>query len=262
MFERIEAVRFDRKMSVGRTKPLLLVGELDEAEVEVVGKFSRGCSVEGLVREAVSAMFGSDLGLPVPAPYLIQLTDTFIDTIPDTDVATMLRQSDRFGFGSQRLPPSFGGWVNPGGNMPAPQEQEALEILAFDCWSTNADRRIANPNLLTDGNRFAIFDHELALMTDLNLFWKAPWIVNALEDAQPPNEHIFFAHLRGRKNYATNALQARLGALSDDRIAAYFTALPASWCSDATAIASMRSFIMSLRDNLVLADGELKRALS
>ena len=151
MFESVEAIRFDRKMGNGRTKPMLLVCDGPSGEIEVVAKFSEGCSVGGLIREAITAMFAVDLGLPVPPPYLVALSDDFIESIPDATVAEFLRKGDRFGFGSQRLPDGYAAWIEPAGKMTNTLEQEAVDILALDCWLTNGDRRVDNHNLLTNG---------------------------------------------------------------------------------------------------------------
>jgi hypothetical protein len=262
MFECVEAIRFDRKMGIGRTKPLLLVCDGPDGEIEVIAKFSEGCSVGGLIREAMTAMFALDLGLPVPLPYLVQLSADFIDSIPDSTVADFLRKGDRFGYGSRRLPDGYAAWIEPAGRMSAELEQEALNILAFDCWLTNGDRHTKNHNLLTNGKGFAIFDHELALMTNLNLFWKEPWQVKALDGARPPEEHVFFNHLRGRAAYPIDEVCARLAALRDQRVNDYASALPPSWAAEVQTVATARTFIMSLRDNLTAAGTELKRALS
>lgn len=262
MFELVEATRFDRKMGVGRTKPLLLVCDGPNGEIEVVAKFSAGCSIGGLVREAMTAMLALDLGLPVPAPFLVQLSPEFIDSIPDAVVADFLRKGDLLGFGSQRLPDGYAAWIPPAARMSADLEQEALDIFALDCWLTNGDRRVSNPNLLTNGKRFAIFDHELALMTTLNLFWKEPWVVNALDGARPPKEHLFFDHLRGRAAYSFDLLRSRFQAISDQRIAAYVNALPPSWVADAQTALKAKAYIIDLRSNLSPAGTELTRALS
>jgi hypothetical protein len=262
MFECVEATRFDRMMSNGRTRPMLLVCDGQEGEVELVAKFSEGCSVGGLIREAMTAMLALDLGLPVPPPYLVELSEDFIDTIPDSTVAALLRKGDRFGYGSRRLPDGYAAWIEPAARMSAELEQEALDIFALDCWLTNGDRHVKNHNLLTNGKGFAIFDHELALMTDLNLFWKEPWQVKALDGSRPPQEHVFFGHLRGRAAYPIDGVSARFAALTDERISEYAGALPPSWAAEAQTVATARTFIMSLRDNLAPAGTELKRALS
>lgn len=262
MFESVDAIRFDRKMGNGRTTPMLLVCDGPDGEVEVVAKFSQGCSVGGLVREAITAMFAIDLGLPVPQPYLVRLTDDFIESIPDSTVVEFLRKGDSFGYGSRRLPDGYAAWIEPAGKMSDDLEQEALNILALDCWLTNGDRHVNNHNLLTNGKGFAIFDHELALMTDSNLFWKEPWQVNALHGARPPQEHVFFNHLRGREAYPIDQMCARLAALTNERFMEYVGTLPPSWAAEIKIVAKAGTFIMSLRDNLIPAGTELKRALS
>ncbi len=269
MFEQIEAIRFDRAMSVGRTRPMLLSceygdedGEQGVNEVEVIAKFSAGCSIGGLIREAMTAMLALDLGLPCPPPYLVKISDDFISSISDSSIAEHLRASDRFGFGSTRLPNGYGTWVPPLARMSDSLEQEARGILALDCWLTNPDRRISNHNLLTDGRHFAIFDHELALMGHMTLFWKTPWTPEALESAKPPIEHIFYEHLKGRSSLLIDDLCDKLAALTDGRINAYGEALPASWATEKAIVQEAKSFIMNLRDNLNPALTELRRVMS
>lgn len=262
MFELVEAIRFDRKMSIGRTMPLLLVCDGPGGEVEVVAKFSEGCSIGGLIREAMTAMLAFDLGLPVPAPYLVQLSQDFIDSIPDLAVADFLRKGDSFGFGSRRLPDGYAAWIPPAAKMSAALEQQALDVFALDCWLTNGDRRVSNPNLLTNGKDFAIFDHELALMTTLNLFWKEPWLVNSLNSARPPHDHLFFDHLRGKVAYPLAVLQTRFLAITDARVSAYANALPPSWTAEVEAISKARTYIIDLRNNLAPAGTELTRVLA
>lgn len=261
MFEQVEAVRFDRKMANGRTSPLLLECEQDDGStVEVVAKFSKLCSVGGLVREAMVAMLATDLGLPVPAPFLVQISAEFIDSIPDAAVANLLRESDAFGFGSRRLPDGYGQWTEPGGRMSDEMEQEATDIMALDCWLTNSDRRATNPNLLTNGRQFAIFDHELALIPSL-FGWAEPWKDNALAGAKPPGDHVFFEHLRGRSSYLTDEVRESLAELKDARITEYVAALPPSWVAFENVASDARTYIKALRDNAQGADKELKRAL-
>jgi hypothetical protein len=262
MFESVDAVRFDRKMGIGRTRPLLLACDGPHGEFQVVAKFSAGCSRGGLIREALTAMLALDLGLPVPAPFLVHLSPQFIESIPDAGVADFLRKGDHFGFGSTLLPAGFGAWVPPAGRMTDLLESQALHILALDCWLTNGDRIATNHNLLTNGKEFAIFDHELALMTTLNLFWKEPWQVDSLQDARPPVDHVFFGHLRRRAAYSTEDICSRLQSLTDARIAEYVNALPASWASEVETIHRAQTFIRALRNNAASAATELKRVLT
>jgi len=263
MFDTVEATRFDRLMSVGRTKPMLLACERQDGnEVEVIAKFSTGCSIGGLIREAMTAMLARDIGLPVPEPFLVSISNEFIDSVQDVPTATNLRNGSRFGFGSCKLPNGFAPWIVPAGHMTSNLDTEALDILAFDCWTTNPDRRTSNHNLLTDGNGFAIIDHELALMTSLNLFWKEPWIPDALLGTQPPVDHVFYSHIRGRASYNLTRMNQSLALLTDGRIHEYAEAIPPEWSAhDDTAIRA-EAYIIQLRDNATQAIHELTRALT
>ena len=76
MLDMVIAVRFDRRMGTGKTKPMLLACTApDGSDVEVVAKVSAGCErgVGGLVAEAIAAMLAADLDLPVPEPFLVRL---------------------------------------------------------------------------------------------------------------------------------------------------------------------------------------------
>ena len=149
MFEQVEAVRFDRFMSNGKTQPMLLACERhDEAEVEVVAKFSLKCSIGGLIREAMAAMFAKDILLPVPEPFLVKISAEFVASIQNAPAVKIFKESSEFGFGSCRLPNGFAPWIAPDGRMETQLDKEALEIMALDSWLTNPDRRVSNPNLL------------------------------------------------------------------------------------------------------------------
>lgn len=71
----VVAVRYDRALSSGRNKPLLLAGNLEGESVELVAKFEHRCErrVNALIAEALAAMFAADLDLPVPDPFVVRL---------------------------------------------------------------------------------------------------------------------------------------------------------------------------------------------
>ena len=61
------AVRFDRRLGSGRTKPCIIFAETEEhEEVELVVKLAAGCEFRGLVCEAFASLLADDLDLPVP----------------------------------------------------------------------------------------------------------------------------------------------------------------------------------------------------
>src|SRR5277367_1859153 len=104
MLSTVSATGFLRVLETGRNAPLLLECEnSDGGVVEVVTKLSRAeCGLGGLIREAVSAAFAADLNLPVPEPFLVELSDEFIGAFPEGHRHTRdrVRSSNVFGFGS------------------------------------------------------------------------------------------------------------------------------------------------------------------
>ena len=193
MLEIVEAIRFDRAMTKGRTLPLLMAAEHgDGREIELVGKFSNGQNIgaNGLAREAIGAMLATDLGLPVPQPLLVHLSDVFIETVVDPQAAELLRLSLRVGFGSSKLPDGYSLWPHSN-SLPKRMLAQAAEIFAFDALIQNADRRPDNPNMLVRGEQFAIYDHELAFIREGVLFWKPPWQVGGLDNVAQTDRHVF-----------------------------------------------------------------------
>ena len=262
MFDTVEVVRFDRMMTTGKTKPMLLACERsDGTEVEVVAKFFKHCGVGGLIREAVGSMFALDLGLFTPEPFLVSASEDFVNSIENPAALEALENAGGFGFGSRRLPNSFAQWIRDM-TMPSAVESEALSVVAFDCLITNGDRMAERPNLLTNGNRIAVIDHELGFMTTLNLFWKAPWTDDALIGSHPPLKHVFHAHFAKRFAYDLKSFEERLLAVEDARIDSYYLSLPSAWTSSTDAADIAIQLIRDLRDNALSAIAQTKKALA
>lgn len=173
MFDTIVATRLHRRMTRGRTGPFLLECETPAGDaIEVVAKFTGPqLAVTGLVREALCAMLAADLGLPVPACLCVRVEPDFLAGLAQShpDEAAFLAAAVPQGFGSTKLPPGFNAWM-PGRSIPLAMRAAAAEIYAFDLLIQNPDRRPHNPNLQHKGEQWAIFDHELALVTEGVLF--------------------------------------------------------------------------------------------
>lgn len=265
MLNEVTASRFIKRMTNGRTGPILLEAErADGGLVEVVAKFSAGANIgaSGLVREALCAMLAVDLGLPVPEPMLVRLEPDFMDALADSEVQVhqVLAASLSLGFGSSKLPAGFSAWMR---DRPVPDAMKpaAAEIFAFDLLIQNADRRPANPNLQARAGQFAIFDHELALVTEGVLFWQPPWVVGSLTSAGSVECHVLKAGLKGYAG-GLDRLAAVWKGLTDDRFDQYRTALPIEWNAAAGVADSGIAFMRQLRDNVEPAFEEVLRVLS
>jgi hypothetical protein len=267
MLDTLIATRFDRPMKRGRTGPFLLEGENSAGNtVEVIAKFtSTQLAVEGLVREAFGAMLASDLGLPVPACYCVTISPDFVAAVSSTDRkhGAMLAGAVPIGFGSAKLPAGFSNWM-PELRVPKAMQQAAAEIYAFDLLIQNPDRRSDNPNLQAKGEDFAIFDHELAFVTEGIVFWEPPWTPGAFNAGGLPGRHVLFPSLRGSRPDLTR-LAAAWEAINDARLTDYRAALPPEWTASAQTAHTADTvidFLSDLRHHIGPAMREILRTLS
>ncbi len=267
MLDPLTATRFDRQMTKGRTAPFLLEGENSVGDaVEVVAKFtSAQLTVEGLVREAFGALLAADLGLPVPPCYCVTVAPDFVAAVSSTHRAegAALAAAIPIGFGSAKLPPGFTVWM-PERRLRKVMRQTAAEIYAFDLLIQNPDRRPANPNLQTKGGNFAIFDHEMALVTEGILFWRPPWEAGALGAMGAPSKHVLYPALNRTQPDLARLIGA-WEAIDDARLHAYRAALPAQWTPTAqvahTADIAI-DFLRELRHHIGPAMREIMRTLA
>lgn len=262
MLDAVTAVRFDGRVQSGRTKPCRLACQTAAGdEVEVVAKLSAGCErgVAALVSEAVAAVLASDLGLPVPEPYLVTVDADFAAGIPDAEIVALARRSNSVWYGSKRLPSGYTTWP-VGRQIPKDALATAAEVFAFDALIANFDRRPENPNCLFLGSSLAIFDHELAFLTEGVIGWRPPWETGALESFRRARSHLFVDQLRG-KTLNFDRLSGAWLAVSDERLLAYRRALPAEWAeADETAAKAARQ-VTEVRNNLARAMQEIERVL-
>lgn len=262
MLRTVVASRFIRKMGTGRNLPSLLSCD----DCEIVAKFSGAeCGQNGLAREALAAMLAADLGLPVPEPVLVELIEGFVESLPveEGQLKALIGRSVVPGFGSVRLPSGFSVWA-PGRRVEDNLVVQATEIFAFDALVLNSDRRAENPNCQSDGSSFAIFDHEMALMsigigTVLN---PAPWQPGGLSSlTHGLGEHVLYRSLH-RRSGDLGRLERAWGAISVERFEEYASAIPRSWVDARENVAEAIHYLRELLDRLSDAFLEVRRALA
>ena len=272
MLRVVTAQQFIKRMGTGKTKPCLIgcaalsanVEEESEeggpAEVELVVKFSEGCEAkkQGLVAEALAAVLAADLDLPVPQPFLVQVEPDFVTSIPDAEIKALAGRSAPWAFGSEKLPPQYSTIMT---GIPLPQAllPTAAEIIAFDAMIANPDRRVKNPNCLSNSRSLAIYDHELAFQTEGILFWKPPW--EEVTFAPGDQRHVFLDMVKGEK-IDFSRLQGALEAVTPERIDDYQAALPEEWGREDAATERMVAYIKQLREHSAAVIQQITTALS
>jgi hypothetical protein len=264
MIRQAAAVRFDRLADSGRNLPLRVgVETSDSQEHEVFLKASGrpGLGVEGLANEAVAACLAADLGLPINEPFLVELDEAWIESIPDDPTKQMLRASERVAFASKSAGPQWKIWSDVD-DLNADRRSMALAVLAFDAYIANDDRRMGNSNCLVKGNEFRIIDHELVFRIRQKLFPRAePWKAGNLERLVQPEGHIFGAKLKGRTPDFAPVLRVWCD-LSDVRLQNYLSTLPNEWASAMDAMEQAVAHIRNVRDRIDDCIAELQRALT
>ncbi len=259
MLSRLEAVQFIGDVGSGRTQPVIAAAEDADGDVhEVVLKFASRCDLgtNSLAVEVIAACLAASIELPIPEPFLVDLSPDWRATLPP-EIRRRVSEFDNLAFGSRLIFPQWPAWTATNRLSPA-MVQTAAEILAFDAFVENVDRRDGNPNCLISGDQLRIFDHELAFPR--GLIGGKPWSVGGMKPlTEPPGKHIFHGQLLGQA-IDHPSIQAKWAALRDEDIDEYGTAVPAEW-HEAGFVGDILTKIRQVRDNLTGCMAELERIL-
>ena len=229
---------------------------------ELFCKISEGCDegVTSLAREVVAACLATDLGLPVPAPFLVEIPPELARAVSDTDVATRLQASSNIAFGSSRIGNQFSVWTS---SSPVTEAMlpDALSALAFDAAIENSDRRPSNPNCLVSGDRIRLIDHELAFPLIATLIGRRPpWQRGGLQWLDQPDGHIFCSRLK-KRDLDYSILPRIWSGVSDSRLENYRSAIPSVWSQALSAVDDALDRIRMARDNIAGVIAEIQRML-
>lgn len=258
MLRTLEAIQYVRDVGSGRTKPVVAAAEDDEGNVvEVVLKFSSSCDMgtNSLAVEVIAACLAGTLRLPIPEPFLINVSSEWRDNLP-VAVRARFSEFDNLAFGSKLVWPQWPAWTAANRLTPT-MIQTAAEIMAFDGFAENVDRRDENPNCLVSGEQLRIFDHELAFPR--GLLGPRPWAIGGMQSFTEPGRHIFRRELRAQP-VDHQAIRSSWSGLRDEEIDAYGAAVPPHW-RDEAFIADILDKIRQVRDNIDGCMTELDRIL-
>lgn len=258
MLNRLEAIQFVRDVGSGRTRPIVISAE-DSADnvIDVVLKFSSLCDMgtNSLAVEVISACLAGSLGLPIPEPFLIEIPTDWRECLPD-DIRSRFSEFDNLAFGSKLIWPQWPAW-SAANRLSSEMVQTAAEVLAFDGFIENVDRRDGNPNCFVRGDEIRIFDHELAFPR--GIIGPKPWSIGGLQPFTQPGHHIFRRELLAKAvDHAT--IRSKWSGLHDAEIEAYGAAVPDEWREE-PFIADILTQIRQVRDNIDGCMTELNRIL-
>jgi hypothetical protein len=258
-------VRFDGVATSGRNRPLRVAVETSDGQehdtyLKASGRPELG--IEGLANELLAACLAGDLRLPITEPFLVELGADWIASVSDVESRRMLEHSVPVAFGSTAAGTQWNLW-SAADRVTAARQPTALEILAFDAFIANDDRKPGqHANCLVKGDELRIFDHELAFRLAQKLFPRPePWKVGYLARLVQPDGHLFGAILKG-KTLDFGRVRQAWRALTEAHLKDYLTQQPTEWAPAQGAMNTAVAHIRSVRDRIDDCVAELQRALT
>lgn len=256
------AVRYSRLSDGGRNRPLLAALETEdgiEREVYVKPSARLNLGVSGLVCEYMAARLATDLELPMPEGFLVDLDPAFIACIHDASVRKLLQDSLPVAFGSEAAGAGWRDW-GAGDRLTQTQTDVALQVLVFDVLTGNMDRGGAPSNVLIRHGDLRIIDHELAFRYAIGSH--EPWKIGACHNLrQPGDAHLFAAEL-ARRPLDFAPVRARWSKLTRARIMDYAAALPPEWGAGQCVADGAATLLTQICQRLDDCLAEIQRALS
>jgi hypothetical protein len=263
----LTAVRFEKAMTSGRTRPLVLACEEADEEsdgsteyiVKLRGSIDTGGV--GLACELVASEVARYLDLSVPEPAIVEVTEEFARSVPEESSREALRKSLGLNFGSRFLSGGYITW--PKGKLVLPALRPvASETIAFDAFIQNPDRTAQRPNLLWKDEELVLFDHEMAFSFLYAIGGPAePW-TDSFEG--PLRSHVFYQPLRSLLA-PLDRFRGAVEALADERIHAMIQAVPLEWRmgSDGEGrLARIGEYLARRRDGIGTLIEQVRRVMS
>ncbi len=191
-------------LSSGASSPLLIMGR-NESTIELVEyvvkpiAFSH-MSPQASMREMLASFIAMELGLNIPEPSLINISNEFVDLFDNIEYKQNLHESIGLNFGCKFISGGFKTWQSYqdlGNEFLLPLLHK---IFIFDMFIKNIDRNNSKPNILTNGTDCYIIDHEKAFSTaQLFIQPENHWEFTELDLKYLVKKHLFYNHLKGKR---------------------------------------------------------------
>lgn len=224
----VDAELVSRRMSAGRTKPVIIHGR------DAAGSLLR-CVVKPrnhltmppteYLLEWLGASLARALGLLTPESLAVSVSAEFAGAV-DSEFRADMMASIGLVYGSGYVDRPYTQLATEYA-LSSDQRETAARILAFDVFIHNADRRPENHNLFVKRNDLLVYDHEAAFDFLLPIFGRA---TDPALDPCPAilQRHLFRDMLRGKKISLAHFGQ-NLERLDDVFFASLKAAAPVDW---------------------------------
>jgi hypothetical protein len=250
-----------QNFNTGTTRPMLVRGVCKQTgdKSDYVVKFRNGTrmSINSSCNELVASFIAMELDLYVAEPAIIDIVPEFVDTLIGMDGYKNALNSPGFNFGCKYVEGLFEFTNNQ--KLTTGQYFNSQQIFSFDIFISNADRRVDKQNMLTDGEKILIFDHELAF----GFIWDIiknpiPWLITQTEMSWI-KKHYFYSILKG-KEHNLDTFVDKLSTLDGNFWGKLYQLIPDEWHGE--HLDKIKNNLSLLVENRTHFKEELKRILS
>ncbi|GEM_PF-545283 len=259
----IEALYGIKSYDTGTTQPMQIAGVCTKTGVKdtYVVKYlnSPRMSIKASTSELVAAFIARQLDLHVVEPAIINVSELFVDTLRGKDGFKFASNSIGLNYGCKYVPGYFEFVRNQ--ELNDAQFAAAEHIFAFDVFISNPDRGPqGKQNMLTNGKKILIFDHELAFSFLYDIFVKnpTPWLIG--ENDRAVIQKHFFYHTLKEKDHKFDEFVERLTIIDETFWERVTSLIPPEWQSD--QINEIKTNLASLIEHRSIFLQELYKVLS
>ncbi len=229
----IQPVSAVEVMKSGANTPQLIIGictqtgEKSDYVVKYLG--AERMYVGACAKELIGVCIANQMGYNVPEPVQVLVSPQFIETLQGNSIFAIAAKSIGFNYGSSYIG-SYPTFIK-GQILNEKQLQQIPAIFAFDMFIQNADRNNIKPNMVSDGDKIYLFDHEMAFGFANEIpANKTPWIIRDTDMDWVAN-HFFYPYLIGRnKNF--NTFTEKLDTLDSTFWQKLVDITPVDWKTD------------------------------
>jgi hypothetical protein len=260
----IEAMGSFELMDTGTTQPMAIRGvdTVTGKRGQFVVKFRNATrmSIKSSCYELLGAWMAREIDIKAVEPVLVNISEKFVSTLRGQYGYNAAYKSIGFNFGSvyeagyQIIP-------NTKFSIDGLLVEQAKRIFMFDMFISNADRGAGKPNVLSNGDEFLVFDHELGF-SFINMLPflrnKTPWILSHLEK-EMYNQHFFFPLLKGN-DYDFSQHIGLLERFNDNFWNKAMQWIPSDWQTE--ELVEIREYLDSIITNRNIFADQLTKILA
>jgi hypothetical protein len=229
---RVEAELFVREMKTGRNGAVhVRARDAQGVAVDCVVKLAGGMAKEQRAMlpipylcEWLAAAIGTALGMTVAAPYEVIITKEYADAVTDAKHRAIALAALGSVFGSKYASAGTSQYTL---ELPDPcLRTAAAELVAFDTFIHNPDRRRTNPNLFVSRGELLAFDHGDAFSFLLPILFAPDPALDPLEKCVDDHACRPWLH---KREFSLDRFREALVTLTDQVFDEIVAATPTAW---------------------------------